>query len=262
MDSAAGLSAKLSGEGAVERVPKFFFDPDTLRAGEVTFSPADSAHLARVLRVRPGEQLLACDGQGNDYRCVVQTVSQEAVCARATDCFASQSESTVRTVLYQCVAKGDKMDSIVQKAVELGVSAVVPVLSQFCVVKLGPKEAAAKQARWQLIARQAAIQSERSVVPLISLPISLTQALAQMRECELALMLYGRETQVHFCDQIGANTRSVAFLIGPEGGFSEQEVQAARAAGVIPVLFGQRILRTETISCCVLAIIQERTGNL
>lgn len=243
-------------------MPKFFFEPDALRGDEITFSPEDSSHLARVLRVRPGEQLLACDGLGNDYRCIVRSVSASAVCAGVTERFTSQSESSVRTVLYQCVAKGDKMDTIIQKAVELGVSAVVPVLSQFCVVKLNAKEAAAKQARWQSIARQAAIQSERGMVPPVSLPVSLPQALAQMQECELSLMLYERETQTHFCDQFGENTRSIAFLIGPEGGFAEQEVQAGRSAGVIPVLFGRRILRTETIACCVLTVIQQRTGNL
>ncbi len=222
-------------------------------------------HLARVLRLRPGDTIVAGDGAGRDYEAVLTEVGERAAVARVTAVRRNRAETRVPILLLQGLPKAEKMDWIVQKCTELGVAGIYPVATERAVVKIPAEKAAARIDRWERIAREAAKQAGRAswppVVPVASLP----NALALARPSHL--LVPWEEAQrplVAAMAEIAASPAlaRLGVAIGPEGGFAASEVEMMAAAGGIPVSLGPRILRTETAGLATIAAILYALGEL
>ena len=241
---------------------RFAIEPERVVDGRVTFDALETRHLARVLRLGPGDTVIASDGAGHDY-----TVRLDAVWPRATGVVVGVAdavgESPLAITLVQGVPKGDKLETIVRAATELGVARIVPALAARTVVRLAERQSAARLARWQRVAREAAKQSGRRTVPDVAPPRALEACLDEARDADLALCLWEREPS-----PLGAvlaeakRPRRLAILIGPEGGLERAEAEAARARGWRVVGLGARILRTETAGPALIAILQSRWGDM
>lgn len=237
---------------------RFFVDREQIRDGVARITGEDVRHIRSVLRMRPGEQILIACGDEWEYTCEILALSETEVTARVLDAQKPGKELPSRITLFQCVPKGDKMEMVIQKAVELGASAVVPVLSRRCVVKLDERRAAGRVARWNTIAAGAAKQSKRMVIPAVEPVCTFRDALQQARAMDVRLIPYENAEGMKRTRSVFSSIHpgdSVAVLIGPEGGFEESEVQEAQEAGFLPVTLGKRILRTETAGMTVLSVL-------
>lgn len=248
----------------------FFVEPFQIHAEEAEILGGDVKHIKNVLRMKAGEEVVISDGCGREYLCRVEEVLEDSVKARILEQRDVSAELPSRIILFQCLPKGDKMELIIQKAVELGASEIVPVSSKRCVVKLDAKKEENKRKRWQAIAESAAKQSGRAIIPQIKPVTDFPKALKQSEELDVRLIPYERAGEL-LKDSHGSamdKTRSVlsnihrgqsvGILIGPEGGFEKEEVDAAIEAGVKPVTLGKRILRTETAGLCMLSVLMFR----
>lgn len=240
---------------------RFAITPDAVADGRVTFDAPQSRHLARALRLRPGDTIIASDGSGRDY-----TVRLDAVGARVTGTVVGEAtgaaESPLAITLVQGLPKGDKMEAIVRAATELGVADVRPALTLRTVVRLGASAAAERSARWQRVAREAAKQCRRGVVPVVAAPAPLAACLDVARDSDLAVCLWEGDAPPLATALPTARLRRAAVLIGPEGGLEAAEVEAARRAGWTIVSLGARVLRTETAGPAIIAVLQSRFGDL
>ena len=209
--------------------------------------------------MRPGEALTLCDGKGTDFDGVLETVTDRQVTVRISASRPSQAEPTLAVTLYQGLPKGDKMDWIIQKAVELGVTAVVPVATRRSVARLEGK-ADKKQERWQRIAAEAAGQCGRGMLPSVERPLSWNQALSRLSG-EPALVFYeggGRPLR----ELVTPSTRRLSVFVGPEGGFDPEEIDAIRRQGGGVATLGPRILRCETAPLAALTLLMHLSGNM
>lgn len=240
-------------------MPRFFTDPPA--GDEVFLTGEDARHIARALRMREGEEITLCDGAGFDYHGEIAALSPDEVAVRIFRREPSQSEPAVRIRLYQALPKGDKLDFIVQKAVELGAAEIIPVLSERCVSRPDEKSMAKKLARLQKVALEAAKQSGRGIVPQI-LPLqSFKQALAGMKQAARPILLYERASEPMSAFLAGSFDE-VAVMVGSEGGFSPEEAALAGEQGIALASLGRRILRCETAPLCALTAILYSTGEL
>ncbi len=236
---------------------QFFVEPGQIQGREILIQGSDVNHIRNVLRMRPGEELSVSNGvDGREYRCHITDITEDAVRCELRFIKEEGVELPSRIYLLQGLPKADKMELIIQKAVELGVYQIVPVAAHRSVVRLDERKAAAKVSRWQAIAEAAAKQSRRGVVPRVQQVMGLDQALAHVRDLPVKLIPYelaedmGRTREVLGKLEPG---QDIAVLIGPEGGFEGKEVESAVAAGAIPITLGRRILRTETAGMTVLS---------
>jgi 16S rRNA (uracil1498-N3)-methyltransferase len=241
---------------------RFAIAPERVAGGRVTFDALETRHLARVLRLLPGDTVIASDGAGHDY-----TVRLETLRPRATGVVLgvadAAGESPLAVTLVQGVPKGHALETIVRAATELGVARVVPALAARTVVRLTGERAGGRLARWQRVAREAAKQCGRRVVPEVTAARPLEACLDEARDADLALCLWeGEAPPLATVLAAVARPRRVAVLVGPEGGLERGEVEAARARGWRVVGLGARILRTETAGPAMLAILQARWGDL
>lgn len=236
---------------------QFFVEPEQIRDGEVIITGSDVNHIRNVLRMRPGEEIAVSNGvDGREYRCGIERFTDDEVVCRLRFVKEDGVELPSRIFLFQGLPKADKMELIVQKAVELGVYEVIPVAVRRCVVKLDDKKAAVKIGRWQGIAEAAAKQSKRGRIPDIHPVMSMKDAVEYARTMDIKLIPYElAQDMEHTRDIIGAVKpgKDIAVFIGPEGGFEESEVQMAIEAGIEPLTLGRRILRTETAGLTVLS---------
>lgn len=238
----------------------FFADPSQVSEDTVTITGPDVNHMKNVLRMKPGEALLVSDGTGNDYQCEIERLEADRAVVRICQAFCSQMELPSRIWLFQGLPKADKLEFIIQKAVELGAEAVVPVATKNAVVRLDEKKAQSKRKRWQSIAESAAKQSKRSRIPSVETVMSLKEAFGFIKEqgFDLCLIPYeqaqGMETMKEALAQVSSG-QSIAVFIGPEGGFDESEIKLALEHGVRPVSLGKRILRTETAGLAILSAL-------
>lgn len=222
----------------------------------IIFGP-DVNHIRNVLRMKIGEEIGVSTGQdGKEYRCAIVSMEEDRILCQLRFIQESAVELPSRIYLFQALPKGDKMELIVQKAVELGVHQVIPVAAARCVVKLDGKKAAAKTARWQGVAQAAAKQSRRAIVPEVAEVLSFAQAVRTASRMDVKLIPYELAEDMartrRLLEGIGPG-QSVAVFIGPEGGFEEAEIGLALAEGVEPITLGKRILRTETAGLAVLS---------
>lgn len=232
-------------------MPRFFVD--TIQAGQVRIEGEDARHIARSLRMQTGEELIVCDGRGIDYRCCLTEIGDE-VLAEILESYPTRSEPRIELILYQALPKSDKLDWIVQKAVELGVTAVVPVLTQRCVSRPDEKSMEKKRARLQKIAAEAAKQSGRGIIPQLQPLLTFREAIDAMRRSERALFCYERGGD-RLSELLSERPSSVSIMIGAEGGFSPEEASSAVAHGIAPATLGSRILRCETAPLCAISVI-------
>lgn len=241
-------------------MPRFFVT-ERPENGRITLRGQNAHHAGRVLRLRPGERVTLCDGAGEDYDCVVETVEKDSVACRVTAIHPSETEPKQRLTLFMALPKGDKMELIVQKAVELGVRDIVPFLSKNCVSR--PDKTAQKVARWQRIAEEAASQCGRGWLPRVQPVIPAGEAITRAAQSETALFFYENETQTGLRAALSRGVGStVALVIGPEGGFAPEEAAAAKQAGLTSVSLGRRILRCETAPIAALAVVLYAGGNM
>lgn len=220
----------------------------------------DAHHIARVLRMRVGEDLLLCDGGGTDYGCRITALTEGEVQVQVLYRTPTESEPTVSVTLYQGLPKSEKMDFIVQKCVEIGITRIVPVGMARSIVRLTAAEGAKKQIRWQKIAASAAEQSGRGVVPEVAEPIGFQQMLAAVRQENTVTFYEGGGRPLS--ELVTAETRAVSLVIGPEGGFELAEIEQLRQAGAQIATLGKRILRCETAPLVALSVVMQLTGNM
>lgn len=245
----------------------FFIEPGQVHGDVIEILGGDVNHMKNVLRMKPGEEITVSDGFGQEYRCSVQEFSGDTAQVRILDHHEVSVELPSRLVLFQCLPKGDKMELIIQKAVELGAARIVPVASRRCVVKLDAKKEESRRKRWQAIAESAAKQSGRAVIPEVCPMVSFAGALQQAAELDVRLIPYecadeilggDGESPMEKTRKLLSGIRrgqSVGIFIGPEGGLEKSEVESAMAAGVRPITLGKRILRTETAGLCILSVL-------
>ncbi len=219
----------------------------------------DAAHIGLSLRSRLGDRLVVCDGRSTEYPCKIVGITREEVRLEVEDAVPSRSEPGLFLTLYQGLPKSDKMDRIVQKAVELGVSRIVPVKMERSVARI-TGNAEQKLRRWQTVSREAAQQSGRGIVPEVLPPIS-SELLAQNIRREFTVVCYegGGEP---LSSLVSPDTRSLSLVTGPEGGISLSEIESFMRAGARTATLGPRILRCETAPLAAVAVMMSLTGNL
>lgn len=236
---------------------QFFVEPSQIQDKKVWITGEDVNHIKNVLRMKPGEEIAVRNGvDGKEYRCGIEELAQDQVICTLRFIREDGVELPSKISLFQGIPKADKMELIVQKAVELGAFEIIPVAAKRCVVKLDKNRAQAKVDRWQGIAQAAAEQCRRGIIPAVKEPMTMKEAIAYAREMDVKLIPYELAEDMAYTKKIIAAIRpgeSVAVFIGPEGGFEPSEVEEALAAGIEPVTMGKRILRTETAGLTVLS---------
>lgn len=236
----------------------FFTDPSRIGEKEIIITGPDVNHIRNVLRMRSGEEVLISDGQGTDYRCRLAELTDTSVTASIMWRLDGNAELPSRITLFQGLPKGDKMEFIIQKCVELGAARIVPVQTKRTVVKLDAAKEQLRRKRWTAISESAAKQSGRGIVPEIGAVVDFAGALKEAASLDVLLIPYelakgiGHTREV--CSGI-APGQSVGIFIGPEGGFEEEEVRMAVAAGAEPITLGKRILRTETAGMALISVL-------
>lgn len=238
-------------------MPRFFkefFESAPFLDGE------DAKHIARSLRMRPGEALTVCDTKGKDYFCTITACSDERVELEINETVQNTTEPTVFVTLFQCLPKGDKLDTVVRQSVELGVGRIVPVLSDNCVSRPDQKSLLKKQDRWQRIADEAAGQCGRGIKPEVGGCITLKAAAERIADFDKAFFCY--ELGGAPIEGVDGTTKTVALFIGPEGGFTADEAERLSTNGAAVTTLGPRILRTETAPIAALTAVMLKTGNM
>ena len=239
-------------------MPRFFVGTDQISDKDIVITGTDVNHIRNVLRMTPGEEVTVSDGQGMDYFCRIAELTKEEVRLDIVDSWHSFVELPAKIYLFQGLPKSDKMEMIIQKAVELGVYEVIPVSTARAVVKLDAKKEASKQKRWQTIAESAAKQSKRMVIPEIHSVMKFSEAVNYAEELDIRFIPYElAENMAHtkkLFEQIEPG-QSIGIFIGPEGGFTPEEIELAMNQQVQPITLGKRILRTETAGMTVLSIL-------
>ncbi|MGI6182254.1 MAG: 16S rRNA (uracil(1498)-N(3))-methyltransferase [Agathobaculum sp.] len=241
-------------------MPRFFITgrPEN---GLLTLRGEDAHHAGRVLRLRQGEAVTLCDGEETDYDCTVETITKDEVVCRVVDTHAAGTEPKQRLTLFMALPKGDKMDLIVQKAVELGAQEIVPYLSRNCVSR--PEKTEKKVERWQRIAAEAAKQCGRGRLPAVCAVVPFAEAVLRAAESETALFFYENEKMVGLRSALESGMGdTVSLMVGPEGGFTPEEAAEAEQAGLKSVSLGTRILRCETAPIAALAAVLYAGGNM
>ena len=236
----------------------FFVSKEQIGESAITITGTDVNHIRNVLRMKPGDQVLISDGVSRDYLCSLLELSPAAVTAAIISESQGSTELPSRLYLFQGLPKGDKMELIIQKAVELGVYQIVPVETRRAVVRLDAGKAEVRVRRWNAIAESAAKQSGRMVIPKVTSVMSWKQALAYARDLDVKMIPYENARGMAAARQIVEEVKpglSAGIFIGPEGGFEEAEVAEARTAGFAPISLGRRILRTETAGLAMLSVL-------
>lgn len=246
---------------------RFFIPRENVNQQEKTLliEGEDVKHIAKVLRLKAGDTIEVCDGQW-DYLGTIQRVSKDEVIAQYEAPLPLNQEPPITVRLYQGLPKGPKMELIIQKTTEMGISEIIPVITKRAVVQLKEsKDGEKKQERWQKIAIEAAKQSKRGKIPTVLLPMEYAQALTHGKDNDLNIMAYELEQTQGLKPLLEANAgkvKSIGIWIGPEGGYEAAEVTAGIESGIVPVTLGPRILRTETAGLSLLSMIMYELGDL
>lgn len=243
---------------------RYFVDASQINDKSVIITGEDYQHLKKVLRVDIGDPLVVCCN-GFDYNVTVESILNDKIVASIIEKSPNVTESRLKITLFQGLPKQDKMELVIQKCVELGITEIIPVITKRCVTKINSdKDAQSKVARWQKIALEASKQSNRGIIPRIGLPIRFEEALEAASKMDLAIIPYEKEKLIKIKDVIskGSAAVSAAIFIGPEGGFEEQEINSAELCGVQKVTLGPRILRTETAGLFVVSILMYELGDV
>ena len=241
---------------------RFFVETSQVNGDAVTITGDDARHLIQVLRAKPGQAVEVSTGE-HVYQTRIRAIGDGEVSLDILEINESRAEPALLVTLYQALAKGERMDWAIQKAVELGAGRIVPVLTRHTVVQLDDKKARKRAERYQRIAAEAAKQCRRDRVPEVTAPVSFVEAVA-MADAPLRLIAWEREDERGLSDILGSSDipQKVDICIGPEGGFAEEEIEAARLKGWHAVGLGPRILRTETAGIALLSVLMYWAGEM
>ena len=236
---------------------RFFIKQEDIYNDDITIQGEDVQHISKVLRLKEGDKIVLCDQRGTDYNVEIESITKHTVKTTIIDKVPSLGEPTMEVVIYQGIPKSTKMDLIIQKCTEMGITRIVPVFTTRTIVKLESlKDEEKKVARWTKIAEEAAKQSARGIVPHIDMPMNLEQALMDSKKLDIVLIPYELETEMSVKAALtGKTAQSVGFFIGPEGGFTAPEIVRATQNNVLPITLGSRIMRTETAGFAMLTCI-------
>lgn len=236
---------------------RFFVKKQSILKDRITLFGEDVQHISKVIRLKCGDRIVLCDGEGTDYLAAIESMNKDSIGTIILEKEASRGESDIDTVLYQGIPKSSKMDTIIQKCTEMGIKRIVPVSTVRTVVRLeSEKDERKKVERWTKIAEEAAKQSGRGIIPIVDMPVNLQQALSSAAGLDLVIIPYELETGIPVKEVLSkTKAKSIGFFIGPEGGFEPSEVENAKDMGAVPVTLGRRILRTETAGIAVLTSI-------
>lgn len=238
---------------------RFFVPKNAITDGTAQICGDDVAHITKVLRLKENDSIILCDGEKSDYYCTISQVDKACIHLKVEREEPNRAESDLNITLYQGLPKSDKMDFIIQKAVELGASKIVPVESARCVAKM--KDNDKKRARWQKIAEEAAKQCGRGIIPSVGDAITFSQAINQAHEAKIMPYECEQEGSLSNFIECNPNCRDMAIYIGPEGGFEAAEADEATANGVKTVTLGKRILRCETAGIATVAAVMYAYGQ-
>jgi 16S rRNA (uracil1498-N3)-methyltransferase len=244
--------------------PRIFAVPEQIKDGLVVITGPDVGHLSRVLRLGAGDVINVLDGRGKSYEAAIDLLRKGEIVCRIVAELPAPARPPLRVTLVQGLPKGDKMDFVIQKGTELGVSRVIPLICQRTVVKLEGKSGSKKRERWQRIACEAASQCGRPDIPEVDEPADWGAVLANLPGHAIALIPWEEENALSLKDILREKNSSqdIYIFIGPEGGFAREEISRAMERGVRPVTLGPRILRTETAGMAVLTMILYQWGDL
>ena len=246
-------------------MPRFFVPTENITDSEIKITSGDAAHISRVLRLKKGDALLVCDGRGFDYDAEITEIGAGEITCSISQKRRSESEPNISVTLYQGIPKASKMDYIIQKTTELGVSAIVPVAMARCVSKIEDKKTETKKLeRWRKIAKEAAQQSQRGIVPEVRSVMTFDEAVEAMSGSDLYFAPYECEEESGLKNTLLSvkNPETVSFMIGPEGGFDLGEIEKLKSADIPTVTLGPRILRTETAGEAALAMMMYEIGDV
>lgn len=239
---------------------RFYTDKEYLNHSDknVTITGEDVNHIKNVLRLKCKDEIVVSDGEGTDYQCRISELNADSVVADIEDVFRNSAELPVKITLFQGMPKSDKLEFIIQKAVELGVTEIVPVMTKRTVVKIEDKKAGKKLERYNMIARSAGKQSGRGLIPEVKGFMTFKEAIGYAKELDMNIIPYEDARGMEYARQVIQEIKgkkSLGIFIGPEGGFAKEEVEQAMEVGAKCITLGNRILRTETAGLTVLSII-------
>lgn len=242
-------------------MPRFFVSKDNINEEEriISILGEDAFHIARSLRMAVGDPLTVCNGEGRDYECKLTKIRDSEVDCEIINSFPCPAEPPYKATVYQALVKGERLDVAIQKSVEFGAADIVPFESSRCIVRMKGEKEGSKSQRRRRIAAEAAKQCGRGIIPSVAEPMTFADMLAEAAKSDLAIFCYEKESD----RMLGATLkslrsnppRSVAIVVGPEGGFSPEEAEKAERAGLLLLGLGKRILRTESAAAFVLACL-------
>ena len=238
----------------------FYIEKSDITENTAVITGEEAQHISRVLRMKKGDCVTLCDGEGMFYEAVLSDFSDKSVVAEITSSRRAETEPEVQLTIFQSVPKNPKLETIVQKLTEIGAVRIVPVDTKRAVAKL---DKSAKVDRLRKIAREAAKQSKRGIVPEVTDAISFKNAVKMAGEADLSIIAYEEEVETSLKTALsGKSPKTVAVMIGPEGGFEKDEVALAKESGLISVTLGKRILRTETAPLTIASAILYELGEM
>ncbi|MFZ5642239.1 MAG: 16S rRNA (uracil(1498)-N(3))-methyltransferase [Bacillota bacterium] len=242
---------------------RFFITPEQFDSHKPIITGPDVKHMTKVLRLRTGDAIDLLDGTGRGANAVIEHIGKDEVHCQKVGPFTPGGEPPVDVILVQGLAKGDKMDLIIQKSTELGVSGIIPLISQRTVVRVEQDRVSGKHSRWQRVAMEAAKQCRRARIPVVYSPCNLGEVLKKIPPDGFSLLPWEGERIVPLKRALPEDSPGKVYLfIGPEGGFEASEVEEAANHGVVSVSLGPRILRTETAGMTCLSILMHKYGDL
>ncbi len=237
---------------------RFFVEHEQIQDGIVRIIGSDVNHMKNVLRFKVGTEVSVCDCDGLEYLCEITSYTEDEAVLTIVQEMPSEAELPVAIHLFQGLPKKDKMEMVIQKSVELGVSSVTPVMMKRSVVKLDHKSAQKKVQRWQSIANAAAKQAKRGIIPEVAMPTSIKDILEKSKEYDMLLVPYENAEGMAFTRKILSDVKKcdkIGVIIGPEGGFAPEEIDLLKQQGAQIISLGKRILRTETAGLAVLSYL-------
>lgn len=237
---------------------QFFVEDEQIEQDVIHIQSADANHISHALRMKPGDMIRISGESGKTYLCHIAEMTKDEVTAAIDEVDTQETEFPHKVYLFQGLPKGDKMELVIQKAVELGVYEIIPVEMKNCVVKLDEKRAGNKLKRWQAIAESAAKQSKRTIIPQVQMPVPWKKALEMAKALDITLVPYENErgmSQTRETVRGIAKGADIGVMIGPEGGFAAEEIGEVSDAGLPRISLGKRILRTETAGLVTLSVL-------
>ncbi|WP_166238375.1 16S rRNA (uracil(1498)-N(3))-methyltransferase [Paenibacillus turpanensis] len=245
---------------------RYFVNPEQIQEGRVVITGDDAHHIIRVMRGKPGQTFIVCDGSGTDVLAELTELHKDSVTANIVETIPYNREPKVNVWIFQGLPKGDKLETVIQKGTELGAARFIPFQSARTVVQIDERKEGKKVERWGKIAKEAAEQAHRSRIPVVEAPLGWKAALKEAASADAAMICFEHEQGLGLRELLQGldwgSVATIAVLIGPEGGFTDAEVEEAAAAGCRPITLGKRILRTETAALAALSCIHYETGEM